>query len=126
MLNNNKLFKYKKKIINMVFKGFKQVVEQSGLTFENGYIYFVRTNDAKTEGYIYFNGKKYGNVSELRTELEATITENSKIVAAALNDLQVQIDNINTGFEGRIDVVESGLTELEGRVEVVESGLTEV
>ena len=97
----------------MGFKGFKQVVEQSGLTFENGYIYFVRTNDAKTEGYIYFNGKKYGNVSELRTELEATITENSKIVAAALNNLQVQIDNINTGFEGRIDVVESGLTELE-------------
>ena len=43
----------------ILFKGFKQVVEQSGLTFENGYIYFVRTNDAKTEGYIYFNGKKY-------------------------------------------------------------------
>jgi predicted nuclease with TOPRIM domain len=125
----------------MVFKGFKQVVEQSsGLTFENGYIYFVRTNDAKTEGYIYFNGKKYGNVSELRTELEAKITENSKIVSAALNDLQVQIDNINNaqiegleeinktiaGLQGRVDVVESGVTELQGRVDVVESGVTEL
>lgn len=122
----------------MVFKGFKQVVEQSGLTFENGYIYFVRTNDSKTEGYIYFNGKKYGNVSELRTELEAKITENSKIVSAALNDLQVQIDNINsvqtevleeinktiTELQGRVDTAEGDIDALEGRVDAVESGLT--
>ena len=129
----------------MVFKGFKQVVEQSGLTFENGYIYFVRTNDSKTEGYIYFNGKKYGNVSELRTELEAKITENSKIVSAALNDLQVQIDNINnaqiegleeinktiTELQGRVDTAEGDIDALEGRmdtvegrVDTVESGLT--
>ena len=129
----------------MVFKGFKQVVEQSGLTFENGYIYFVRTNDSKTEGYIYFNGKKYGNVSELRTELEAKITENSKIVSAALNDLQVQINNINnaqiegleeinktiTELQGRVDTAEGDIDALEGRmdtvkgrVDTVESGFT--
>ena len=122
----------------MVFKGFKQVVEQSGLTFENGYIYFVRTNDAKTEGYIYFNGKKYGNVSELRTELEGQITENAKITAAALNDLQLQIDNINsvqtevleeinktiTELQGRVDTAEGDIDALEGRVDAVESGLT--
>ena len=129
----------------MVFKGFKQVVEQSGLTFENGYIYFVRTNDSKTEGYIYFNGKKYGNVSELRTELEAKITENSKIVSAALNDLQVQINNINNAqiegleeinktitelqgrvytAEGDIDALEGRMDTVGGRVDTVESGLT--
>ena len=122
----------------MVFKGFKQVVEQSGLTFENGYIYFVRTNDAKTEGYIYFNGKKYGNVSELRTELEGQITENAKITAAALNDLQLQIDNINSvqtevleeinrtiaELQGRVDTAEGDIDTLEGRVDAVESGLT--
>jgi predicted nucleic acid-binding Zn-ribbon protein len=122
----------------MVFKGFKQVVEQSDLTFENGYIYFVRTNDAKTEGYIYFNGKKYGNVSELRTELEAEITENAKITAAALNDLQLQIDNINSvqaevleginktieELQGRVDTAEGDIDALEGRVDAVESGLT--
>lgn len=41
-------------------KGFKQVFETEELQFENGYIYFVRTNDTKTDGYIYLNGKKYG------------------------------------------------------------------
>jgi len=121
----------------MVFKGFKQVIEQSGLTFEDGYIYFVRTNDAKTEGYIYFNGKKYGNVSELRTELEAEITENAKIVSAALNDLQLQIDNINnaqiegleeinktiTTLQGRVGTTESGLTALEGRMDTAEGDI---
>lgn len=41
-------------------KGFKQVFETEELQFENGYIYFVRTNGTKTDGYIYLNGKKYG------------------------------------------------------------------
>lgn len=47
-----------------VFKGFKIVDGTvSGFTtdnFENGYVYFVRTSDDKEDGYIYLNGKKYG------------------------------------------------------------------
>lgn len=112
----------------ILFKGFKQIVEPaSGLTsLDNGYIYLVRTNDAKTEGYIYFNGKKYGNVSELRTELEAKITElkgenneEFKIVSAALVDL-----------DNRLDAVESDITELSGQThthtnKTVLDGITE-
>lgn len=49
---------------NKVFKGFRQVdgTEQNFSTdnFETGYIYFVRTDSNGDEGYIWFNGKKYG------------------------------------------------------------------
>lgn len=48
----------------VVFKGFKTIdgtVENfSTNSFENGYVYFVRTNKDKENGYIWFNGKKYG------------------------------------------------------------------
>lgn len=47
-----------------VFKGFRQVdgTAQNFSTedFELGYIYFVRTSADGEEGYIWFNGKKYG------------------------------------------------------------------
>ena len=41
-----------------LFKGFKQVLFQSGMTFENGYVYFVREDETKENGFLYFNGKK--------------------------------------------------------------------
>ena len=47
-----------------LFKGFRQVDgTANGFStdnFENGYIYFVRTNQNGDEGYLWFNGKKYG------------------------------------------------------------------
>ena len=46
--------------------GFKQVDgTASGFTesdFENNYLYFVRTNAEKTEGYLWLNGKRYGEM----------------------------------------------------------------
>lgn len=49
---------------NKVFKGFRQVdgTAQGFSTdsFENGYVYFVRTDVNGDGGYIWFNGKKYG------------------------------------------------------------------
>lgn len=57
-----------------LFKGFKQVV--SGFSnFEIGYVYFVRTNSGKTDGYIQFNGKKYGTAEDVDTELRTLIGE---------------------------------------------------
>ena len=48
-----------------VFKGFKQVDGTadnfSAETFEAGYVYFVRTDASGETGYLYFNGKKYGD-----------------------------------------------------------------
>ena len=47
-----------------IFKGFRQVdgtlPEFTTDSFEDGYIYFVRTDANGDEGYMYFNGKKYG------------------------------------------------------------------
>ena len=45
-----------------LFKGFRQVTESEfeNSTPEEGYIYFVRTGTLDDSGYLYFNGKKYG------------------------------------------------------------------
>ena len=47
-----------------IFKGFMQVdgtaQNFSTANFENGYIYFVRTSSDGEDGYIWFNGKIYG------------------------------------------------------------------
>ena len=47
-----------------IFKGFRQIdgtaQDFSTSGFENGYIYFVRTSADGEDGYIWFNGKKYG------------------------------------------------------------------
>ena len=49
--------------------GFKQIDgTASGFTeseFENGYLYFVRTNAEKTEGYLWLNGKRYGEMKKV-------------------------------------------------------------
>ena len=70
-----------------LFKGFKQVLFQSGMTFENGYIYFVREDEAKENGFIYFNGKKYGTTKAVADKLAALADKDV--------DLKNQIDNID-------------------------------
>lgn len=59
-----------------VFKGFKQVTAGSFEgNAENGYIYFVRNsaNTGATDGYLQFNGKKYGTAAELEADVNAKI-----------------------------------------------------
>ena len=52
-----------------IFKGFQLVDGTvSGFTtnsFEEGYIYFVRTDEDGDQGYLWFNGKKYGEDSSV-------------------------------------------------------------
>ncbi|MBP5456942.1 MAG: hypothetical protein J6Y37_10605, partial [Paludibacteraceae bacterium] len=57
-----------------IFKGFKQVTEGT-FQAETGYIYFVRNsaNTGHTDGYLQFNGKKYGTAAEVAADLEAKI-----------------------------------------------------
>lgn len=57
-----------------IFKGFKQVV--SGFTgFESGVLYFVRTSETYEDGYLYFNGKKYGTAIDADSELKELLGE---------------------------------------------------
>lgn len=61
-----------------------------GVSFDNGtaegfdpsqlsdnYIHFVRTSEDKEQGYIYFNGKKYGNVKTIDAGEYPDNTQNS-------------------------------------------------
>lgn len=42
-----------------VYDGTKEGFDPT--TLVNGYVYFIRTDTNGESGYIYFNGKKYGN-----------------------------------------------------------------
>lgn len=50
------------------FKGLKQIDgTASGFTtetLEKGYVYFVRTSNDGDEGYVFLNGKKYGEIPD--------------------------------------------------------------
>lgn len=84
---------------NKVFKGFKQVTVGT-FEEENGYIYFVRNseNTGKTDGYILFNGRKYGTAAEAKAELQAligTLPEGQTDVVSYVNS---QISALTNGF----------------------------
>jgi len=71
-----------------LFKGFMQVTEGT-FDAENGYIYFVRNtaNTGATDGYLQFNGKKYGTAAEAVAALEGKIN-----LPNGYNDIASYID----------------------------------
>ena len=84
---------------NKVFKGFKQVTVGT-FEEENGYIYFVRNseNTGKTDGYILFNGRKYGTAAEAKAELQAligTLPEGNTDVVSYVNS---KLAELTSGF----------------------------
>ena len=100
-----------------LFKGFKQVIFESGMTFENGYVYFVREDEDETKenGFIYFNGKKYGTtkaVADKLVELENSIAEVITTANAA--------DTLSKENKGRLDSIglldNIGLSVVDGKL----------
>lgn len=108
-----------------IFKGFMQVTEGT-FSAENGYIYFVRktSNTGSTDGYLQFNGKKYGTAAELAEEINAkigTLPEGySDVVsyieaqASASTDTFVtktSFESYTAATDSRLDTIESGYTQ---------------
>ena len=50
--------------MSQIFKGFKQVVDGE-FSPQSDYLYFVRTNDSKTDEHLYINDKKYDTGEDL-------------------------------------------------------------
>ena len=100
----------------ILFKGFKQIQETEGLSFENGYIYFVRTNDEKLDGYIYFNGKKYGTAEDVKKELLGTVEENDaktfEAVNAAINEIAQTVGDENSGLVEEVNALRAEMNAL--------------
>lgn len=79
-----------------VFKGFKQIkgsdASGQGFSFEDGYLYLVRKDEKgdANDGYVYFNGKKYGTAhdkQDLLTVGSGVTIENNVISAKISNTL---------------------------------------
>ena len=101
-----------------LFKGFKQVMLQEGMTLENGYLYLVRTNDTKTDGYLYLNGKKYGTAEDVKTsllgEVEANDAKTFAAVNIAINELARVVGDENNGLVEEVNALRAELNALGG------------
>lgn len=98
------------------FLGFKQVIEFGGQTpeFQNGFLYVVRTDEEGKEGYVYFNGKKYGTNAAVDA-LKAYVGEipSGATAETVIGYIQEVLEN---GVEG-LDATVSGASE-DGHVSV--------
>ena len=88
-----------------VFKGFKKVGPDY-TTFENGYIYLIRTDTDGRTGHIYFNGKLYGNegVSDFE-ELDNRPKYNGVAMTSATDipDFTEAIEDIISALGGKVN-----------------------
>lgn len=107
-----------------IFKGFRQVTEGS-FSAENGYLYFVRkeTNTGKTDGYLLFNGRKYGTAAEAAKELNGkigTIPEGYSDLVSYINaKVSGGINELNADVSGSSNGVEVGVVQESGVVTAV-------
>lgn len=107
-----------------IFKGFMQVTE-GAFAAENGYIYFVRksSNTGATDGYLQFNGKKYGTAAELESELSADLSELSAVTAEIYSDYLKAADKteLNNAITAETSARESADEALSGRLDTLEA-----
>ena len=107
-----------------IFKGFKQVTEGS-FSAENGYIYFIRksSNTGYTDGYLQFNGKKYGTAAEAAESLNGkigTIPEGySDLVSYINTKVGDGVNALNANVTGASNGVEVGVVQESGVVTTV-------
>lgn len=107
-----------------IFKGFRQVTE-GDFSAENGYIYFIRkrTNTGKTDGYLQFNGRKYGTAEEVAEELKGkigTIPEGYSDLVSYINaKVSDSINALNADVSGSSNGVEVGVVQESGVVTAV-------
>ncbi len=97
-----------------VFKGFKQVYGE--FTAKNGYLYFVRTNDGGTDGYLLFNGKKYGSAEDVYDVLNAKIGTLPSGYTSLVDYINDQISGITEDY-----ATNEALGTLSGRVDNLEA-----
>lgn len=113
---------------NTIFKGFKMVTT-AVTTFEADYLYFVRTNDDKLDGYLYFNGKKYGTALDAANELKSiigTLPEEFSTVADYIENVYNELnDAISTETANREAAVTAEATARENADKEFENALND-
>lgn len=111
-------------MVEKIFKGFKQVTE-GNFPLENGYIYFIRktSNTGKTDGYLQFNGRKYGTADEVAKDLNGkigTIPEGYSDLVSYINaKVSGGINELNADVSGSSNGVEVGVVQESGVVTTV-------
>ena len=89
------------------FKGFQLVAlatfNRADFTKDKDTLYFVRTNEAKSDGFLYFNGKKYGTAEDAKAAVLAKFGNlGDKTVEAYVNDKIAKVTTAATTLEGKV------------------------
>ena len=109
-----------------IFKGFKQLSAAafSAISPEVGVLYFIRTSETKEDGYLYFNGKKYGTAKDADSVLKEVLGNlpsgettfagwiNKEVAALADEDARLDsaiTDEVNAR-EAAVEALQSAIT----------------
>ena len=100
-----------------LFKGFQQVTE-GNFSAQNGYLYLVRNsaNTGATDGYLLFNGKKYGTAAEAAAALNAKIGTLPEGYDNLVSYINAQVTGITENYATKVE-----LGTLSGRVDALEA-----
>ena len=102
-----------------LFKGLMQVISEPNMKFEPGFVYFVREDDTKEHGFIYFNGKKYGTTKEVADKLKEVA---DKLATLEGVDVEERLKNLeDVSAETRISSLERVSASAETRISNLES-----
>lgn len=101
------------------FKGFQLVAlatfNGDGFTKDKDTLYFVRTNEAKSDGFLYFNGKKYGTAEDAKKALTDKYGElNGKTISAYVADEIKKVTDAATALEGRVTANTQAIERING------------
>lgn len=98
-----------------VFKGLRFVTALPETTsIEKNVIYFVRTNEGKTDGYLYFNGKKYGTGADIITKYGEL---DNKTISAYVADQITAVNNAAAELGKKVTANEDAIATINGEAE---------
>ena len=110
------------------FKGFQLVAlatfTGAGFTKDKDTLYFVRTNEAKTDGFLYFNGKKYGTAEDAKAALtkkygDLKIGEKNVTIAEYVAAEIKKVNDAATALEGQVTALEGQVTANTEAIEMI-------
>ena len=101
------------------FKGFQLVTkaqfEALGTNKDKDTLYFVRTNEAKSDGFLYFNGKKYGTAEDAKAAVLAKFGNlGDKTVEAYVNDKIAEVTTAATTLEEKVSANTEAINTING------------
>ena len=108
--------------IAKLFNGFRFVTALPEVK-ESNVIYFVRTSGEKsngTDGYLFFNGKKYGTAEDAKAALVAKYGDLSgKTISTYVAEEITKVNGVATELDKKVTANEKAITAINGKIDTI-------